>query len=915
MKKVSTVILCLVMLLSLTTTAVFAAYDYPEENVPVVFSEGDNDYVVPYLYYSYGYYHVYFYPEVSGVYTFTCTDPDGGLKMGPRVGGDFSDYFIGGFSTFENTTFEYTLTAGEAVQMCFYNCTGQDETISFNLSIDAFEDQGPEKTQLSMGDNEISVPSGENVDCVFKAESEGTYILTLTDENGYINVDGVELMIDSVMSTEFKLVAGQPINIQVGTYDWSADDISFHIALEGAVDTELEEGDNDVFIPVDNLTYGLDCTFDVPRNGVYTFTVTGENAKVYIQNTLLTNGSTLDVELKEGRTLEIDVLSDADHGDHVYINILWKEDYVEHVHAYSIEGERKEPTCSEQGYSDMVCECGDIDRTILSKLEHTPAAAVKENEVAPGCTTDGSYDMVIRCSVCQAEISRETTTVSAKGHTAAAAVRENEVAATCTTDGSYQEVVYCSVCGAEMSRNTVTVKATGHAAGEAVKENEVPATCADDGSYDLVVYCTVCNAEMSRESQVVQATGDHVYATQTDRKEPTCTDDGYVIMACGCGAEEKTTLKASGHTAAEAVKEKEVAATCTTNGSYDTVVYCSTCGAEMSRETTTVKATGHDHAAPVQENVVNATCSSDGSYDLVVYCKTCNAEISRENKVVVATGDHVYATQNERQEPTCTEDGYVIMACGCGATETTTLTATGHAAAEAVKQNEIAATCTVDGSYDMVVLCSVCGAEMDRETIAVPATGEHVYAAETERKDATCTEAGFVIMACGCGETQTTELPIIDHTAAEAVKENETAATCTAEGAYDNVVYCQNCQTELSRETISVPMTEHTYGEWTTTKEPTATEDGVKTRTCVCGAEETEAIPALGVEPTEPQPTDPKPTDPKPTDPKPTESQPATQPSDSTEPDSNNTGVIIAVVVAVVVIGGVVALLVIKKKK
>ena len=183
--------------------------------------------------------------------------------------------------------------------------------------------------------------------------------------------------------------------------------------------------------------------------------------------------------------------------------------------------------------------------------------------------------------------------------------------------------------------------------------------------------------------------------------------------------------------------------------------------------------------------------------------------------------------------------------------------------------------------------------------------------------DPTCTEDGYRYKVCAeCGEQFDNQtIDALGHKPTEAVKENETAATCTAEGAYDNVVYCQNCQTELSRETISVPMTEHTYGEWTTTKEPTATEDGVKTRTCVCGAEETEAIPALGVEPTEPQPTDPKPTDPKPTDPKPTESQPATQPSDSTEPDSNNTGVIIAVVVAVVVIGGVVAFLVIKKKK
>lgn len=38
----------------------------------------------------------------------------------------------------------------------------------------------------------------------------------------------------------------------------------------------------------------------------------------------------------------------------------------------------------------------------------------------------------------------------------------------------------------------------------------------------------------------------------------------------------------------------------------------------------------------------------------------------------------------------------------------------------------------------------------------------------------------------------------------------------------------------------------HSFGEWTVTKEATETEAGAKKRVCECGAEETEAIPALG---------------------------------------------------------------------
>ena len=48
------------------------------------------------------------------------------------------------------------------------------------------------------------------------------------------------------------------------------------------------------------------------------------------------------------------------------------------------------------------------------------------------------------------------------------------------------------------------------------------------------------------------------------------------------------------HTPAEAVVENNVDATCTEDGSYDSVVYCAECGEEISRETVTVPALGHD---------------------------------------------------------------------------------------------------------------------------------------------------------------------------------------------------------------------------------------------------------------------------------------------------------------------------------
>ena len=104
--------------------------------------------------------------------------------------------------------------------------------------------------------------------------------------------------------------------------------------------------------------------------------------------------------------------------------------------------------------------------------------------------------------------------------------------------------------------------------------------------------------------------------------------------------EEDVVIKAPGHTPAEAVKENEKAPTCTEDGSYESVVYCSVCGEELSRETVAVSA-AHTPAEPVKENEVAPTCTEDGSYESVVYCSVCGEELSRETVVVPAAHTYV----------------------------------------------------------------------------------------------------------------------------------------------------------------------------------------------------------------------------------------------------------------------------------
>ena len=93
----------------------------------------------------------------------------------------------------------------------------------------------------------------------------------------------------------------------------------------------------------------------------------------------------------------------------------------------------------------------------------------------------------------------------------------------------------------------------------------------------------------------------------------------------------------------------------------------------------------------------------------------------------------------------------------------------------------------------------------------------------TEAKAATCTEDGnsayWTCEVCGkiySDEAATKEIALADtvvkaleHKGKAQVQENVVEATCIATGSYDAVVYCERCNEELSRETVTVGMKAH----------------------------------------------------------------------------------------------------------
>ncbi len=461
-----------------------------------------------------------------------------------------------------------------------------------------------------------------------------------------------------------------------------------------------------------------------------------------------------------------------------------------------------EPGCETEGLETFTATVTFEEETYtdtatlpVAATGHTAGETVIENETPATCVEDGQHDEVVYCTTCDAEISRTTVTDPATGiHTPGEAVTENETPATCTEAGWHDEVVYCTVCNAEISRETVTDEpATGHTPGEAVIENEVAATCEAAGSYDEVVYCTVCNAEISRETVTVEALG-HDWMDWVVMKVATCTEDGTEMRFCkhDMNHNETRPITATGHTAAEAVKENEVAATCETAGSYDEVVYCAVCGAEISREAKTIEALGHDwQPERTETGAIKASFNED--YTAATCLMTCANDPTHTMTVETTDIEIVRAI-----DPACEKAG-----------------------------------------MDMALATF----DFDPENpaphfIDVPALGHDYQVTYTWSADnATVTAEATCSRDRNHFFTETVETEAVT-TAADCENAGQTVYTAT----FENELF------EAQTKTVEIAATGHAWGEWTVTTPAACEAEGVETRTCANDAShvETRAIEATG---------------------------------------------------------------------
>ncbi len=218
----------------------------------------------------------------------------------------------------------------------------------------------------------------------------------------------------------------------------------------------------------------------------------------------------------------------------------------------------------------------------------------------------------------------------------------------------------------------------------------------------------------------------------------------------------------------------------------------------------------------------SAELASGANKRMVVFTPedTDNYKVVENIEVTITVSDHVHAeaVAENYKAPTCTVAGSVDSVVYCTvckeelSRKTVEIKIIPHTAGEAVAENYKAPTCTVAGSVDSVVYCTVCKEELSRKTVEITTIPHTAGEAVAENyKAPTCTEAGSVdsVVYCTvCKEElsrKTVKIDAAGHKADSVAIENVVAATYTAAGSYDSVVYCSVCKKELSRTKVEVP--------------------------------------------------------------------------------------------------------------
>ncbi len=262
-------------------------------------------------------------------------------------------------------------------------------------------------------------------------------------------------------------------------------------------------------------------------------------------------------------------------------------------------------------------------------------------------------------------------------------------ASTCTEEGEGKKV--CSVCGYE-KRGFVLPKKQ-HTFGEAEIEEE--ATCVKKGKESKT--CSVCGV---KEERVIPQKS-HELGEWKIKVEPTCTDNGERVKKCKfCDYEETEKLGTTSHDYKETERKE---ATCEEPGYVKRV--CSVCGKTQTEVTERLY-----HSFPEGTDIkYDYRDNSDENYCYYAYreCARCHKDVFYKTQSHSMVKDAEFFV-----EATCSSTGVdakKCLYCNRRTTETIPVTPYKHKRGAAVYGERNAENCTVQAT----VSCTLCGEEID----------------------------------------------------------------------------------------------------------------------------------------------------------------------------------------------------------
>ena len=393
----------------------------------------------------------------------------------------------------------------------------------------------------------------------------------------------------------------------------------------------------------------------------------------------------------------------------------------------------QDPTCTAEGWKPYeTCEnCDYTTYETIEALGHSFTSYVSDNNAT--CLEDGTE--TAKCDRCEVTDTRTdegsalghdwteewTTDGTSHWHECSRCDEINDKANHSGGTATCIALAKCKICGAEYG------DFAEHVYVENADEQYLfsAATCTAKATY--YKSCSVCGETGEEIFEYGDPLG-HAYG------EPEWTWEDYTsataTFTCTRGCGDKQTATAAGSSITSVVTTP---AECETEGLRTYTAKVMFGGEEYVTTTTeTLEALGHDLE---HHEAKPATCTEIGweAYDTCTRCDyTTYVEIEAlghdwaEDWTTDGTAHwHECSRCDEVNDKASHSGGTATCAalakcevCGEGYGEVLE-----HTEGEAIRENEVSANCTVAGSYDEVVYCSVCGEELSREKKVIDALG------------------------------------------------------------------------------------------------------------------------------------------------------------------------------------------------